>query len=209
MIGPAPDTTTSSRRVFAFFLVLLIHVVLIYFFGAGLSDIVKEKVLGNIQTVDIQAPKEDETKPPPPPPRVEVEPPPFVPPPDIVIQTEPEPNNTAIQVVTQQKPVEPPPPAKKVVVYPKLDARHGGISKPDYPRLERSAGHEGTVSVYACIEPDNKVGEVRVNKSSGFPALDEAAVEAVRSGRFISGTENGQAATICLTVPIVFRLTDR
>ena len=47
-----------------------------------------EKVLGNLQTVEIAAPKEEEDKPPPPPPKMEV-PPPFVPPPEISIEIAP------------------------------------------------------------------------------------------------------------------------
>jgi periplasmic protein TonB len=168
--------------------------------------------LGNIQTVEIEAPKEEEEKPPPPPPKVDVAPPPFVPPPEISIEMAPSENTSAIQVTTTQRPVEAPPPApvrKAVSVPPKADARRGGITKPEYPPSVRRAGGEGTVYVQVLVLETGRVGDARIQTSSGHPKLDEAVVaEAKRSWRFTPGTEDGKPVQMWVTVPIVFKLTD-
>jgi protein TonB len=121
-------------------------------------------------------------------------------------------STTAIQVVTQQRPVEQPPPApvrKAVSVPPKPDARRGGITKPEYPPSVRRAGGEGTVYVQVLVLETGRVGDARVQTSSGHPKLDEAVVaEAKRSWRFSPGTEDGKAVQMWVTVPIVFKLTD-
>lgn len=210
-IGPAPDTSRNSRRTIAFVLVVLVHIVIGYGINAGLGDIIQEKVLGNIQTVEIAPVVEEEDRPPPPPPKIETEPPPFVPPPDIIIETAPSENTTAIRVVTQERPVAPPAPAprKAVTVPPKPDARRGGVTKPEYPPSERRAGHEGTVYVQVLVLENGRVGDARIQTSSGFPRLDEAVVaEAKRSWRFTPGTEDGKPVQMWVTVPIVFKLTD-
>jgi protein TonB len=213
MMGPAPANSSISPRLFVALLIVIgVHIVIIIALNAGIGGIIRDKVLGNIQTVDIQAPDEEEDRPPPPPPKVETAPPPFVPPPDIFIETAPVESTTAIQVVTQQRPVEQPPPApirKAVSVPPKPDARRGGITKPEYPPSVRRAGGEGTVYVQVLVLETGRVGDARVQTSSGHPKLDEAVVaEAKRSWRFSPGTEDGKAVQMWVTVPIVFKLTD-
>lgn len=210
-IGPAPDATRNTRRTIAFVIVILVHVGLGYGFNHGMGDFIQERVLSNIQTVEIAPVVEEEDRPPPPPPKIETEPPPFVPPPDIIIETAPAESTTAIQVVTQERPVAPPAPAprKAVTVPPKPDTRRGGVTKPDYPPSERRAGNEGTVYVQVLVLPNGRVGDARVQKSSGFPRLDEAVVaEAKRSWRFTPGSEDGKPVQMWVTVPIVFKLTD-
>jgi periplasmic protein TonB len=213
MMGPPPaDSSINSRRALSFIVVIGVHVLLIMGLNAGIGGIIKDKVLGNIQTVDIMAPEEEEDRPPPPPPKVDTAPPPFVPPPDIFIESAPVESTTAIQVVTQTRPVEQPPPVvarKAVSVPPKADARRGGITKPEYPPSVRRAGGEGTVYVQVLVLETGRVGDARVQTSSGFPKLDEAVVaEAKRNWRFTPGTEDGKAVQMWVTVPIVFKLTD-
>jgi len=54
------------------------------------------------------------------------------------------------------------------------------------------------------IGEDGKPVEVNIEKSSGFAALDEAAVSAARQWRFKTNV-SGQAR---VTVPITFRLNN-
>src|SRR5215831_5380484 len=116
-MGPVADTSANTRRTLIFIGVVVLHVLLIYGLNAGLTDIIREKILGNLQSVEIAAPKEEEEKPPPPPPKLET-PPPFVPPPDIAIETAPVEQTTAIQQVVTQRPVEAPPSVVKSVETP-------------------------------------------------------------------------------------------
>lgn len=57
--------------------------------------------------------------------------------------------------------------------------------KPEYPMTSRMRGEEGTVLLEMSVTAAGTVSSVRVLKSSGYPRLDRAALEAVRSWRFI------------------------
>jgi len=63
-----------------------------------------------------------------------------------------------------------------------LDFR--SCAKPQYPHDEMRARHQGTVTLLFQVGGDGKVGDAKVGKSSGFPALDEAARSALASCRF-------------------------
>jgi protein TonB len=56
--------------------------------------------------------------------------------------------------------------------------------RPRYPLGSRLRGEEGLVVVRAYLSPAGIVRDVDIAKSSGYPALDEAARRAVRSARF-------------------------
>jgi protein TonB len=72
---------------------------------------------------------------------------------------------------------------------------------PVYPAKERRAGHSGTTSIRAYIDPSGVPQSVVVEKSSGYPALDEAAVEAMRKARVNTG---GRAFSV--TGPFTFNI---
>ena len=205
---PMQDTSTNSRRTIAFIVVVAVHVLLVWGINAGLTDIIREKVLGNLQTVEIAAPKEEEDKPPPPPPKLET-PPPFVPPPEISIEMPVEESKTAIQVTTTTRPTEPPPPApaRKVIrTSPGYDKKRR-YTLPEYPPSELRAGHEGTVYLDLYVQVDGRIGDVRVKTSSGYPRLDEAAVEHVkRTYRLTPAMEDGKPVADWVTLPVVFRI---
>lgn len=77
---------------------------------------------------------------------------------------------------------------------------------PPYPSTSRRAGEQGTVLLDIVIGQDGHPQDISVAKSSGFPALDDAAVTAVRQWRF-STNVNGSLARV--TLPITFRLNSR
>lgn len=64
-------------------------------------------------------------------------------------------------------------------------ATNSGIH-PYYPLGARLRGEEGTVKIEARIATDGRVLNCTVIKSSGFPALDSAAVDAMKQTRFVS-----------------------
>ena len=55
---------------------------------------------------------------------------------------------------------------------------------PDYPARARREGWQGTVDVNLEVRRDGSVGGARVGRSSGFLALDTAAVAVARRSRF-------------------------
>ncbi len=76
-----------------------------------------------------------------------------------------------------------------------------------YPLSARRLGQQGLVKVQADIDADGVVISCLVATSSGFASLDNAAVDAVRSTRFMPAVKNGRPVKSKLIVPIRFRLT--
>lgn len=62
---------------------------------------------------------------------------------------------------------------------------------PAYPARSVREGSEGTVTLSLLIGTDGKVSASRVQKSSGFPELDRAAVAALKLCTFKPATVNG------------------
>lgn len=57
-------------------------------------------------------------------------------------------------------------------------------AKPQYPHEELAAKHQGTVVLSFKVGTDGKVADSKVQKSSGFPALDESARGALAACSF-------------------------
>ncbi|MFP5406193.1 MAG: energy transducer TonB [Gammaproteobacteria bacterium] len=75
---------------------------------------------------------------------------------------------------------------------PRADATWAGNTPPPYPKLARRLGEEGDVLLDIRVERDGRVSEVRLERSSGFDRLDQAAMDTVRTWRFQPATVDGQ-----------------
>ncbi len=75
-----------------------------------------------------------------------------------------------------------------------------------YPRRSQAAGEKGKVMVRVLVDASGRPAQVAVQTSSGFPALDEAAVSALRAARFKPYSENGVAQPVWVLAPIDFVL---
>lgn len=80
--------------------------------------------------------------------------------------------------------------------------------EPEYPKQARRAGWEGTVVLKIQIMENGRPGNIDVASSSGYQALDEAAVSAVERWRFVPAKDraSGQAVSCYTTMPIAFKL---
>jgi len=79
--------------------------------------------------------------------------------------------------------------------------------QPDYPPTSRRLGEEGSVILQVLVGPDGKVQEAKVQTSSGFPRLDEAATKhALRAWRFNPGTEDGKPVTMWHSIKVTFKI---
>ena len=78
--------------------------------------------------------------------------------------------------------------------------------EPIYPPSERRASHEGVVRLQVQVDESGRVLDVQVTQSSGFPALDKSAVDAVKRWRFSPKMENGQAQGTVGSVAVTFQL---
>lgn len=215
------DLTPQQRRVMVV-LILALHAVAVY----GLLQVaaVRQAVLEAAPMfVDLLAPPEPArptapSPPPPPQPRSQRQqlPPPVIAAPQLA--TAPAPTFT---VPVEEAPPAPPPPVVAPVqaaetppappppprVIPASAVRFIDPPNVVYPRLSRRNGESGRVLVRAFIgAADGVPRSVRIDKSSGFMRLDEAAVSAVQQARFKPHTENGQPVEGWTVIPIEFEL---
>ena len=78
-----------------------------------------------------------------------------------------------------------------------------GLSRPEYPRLSRIRGEEGSTVLSLEIHADGKLGDVEVVQSSGYQRLDKAAIKAIQKAGFIPAQKDGR--TISSKKRIAFR----
>ncbi len=110
----------------------------------------------------------------------------------------------------------PPPPAPPPLpVHAEQPARvipaHEGANylknpRPEYPRLARQEGWEGTTLLRVQVAPNGHASAIQVQRSSGREALDNAAKNAVQRWSFVPATQGTDPVSGWVTVPIVFRL---
>ncbi|HEY5048034.1 MAG TPA: TonB family protein [Rhizomicrobium sp.] len=77
-----------------------------------------------------------------------------------------------------------------------------------YPPLSWRLGEAGGVEVAFVVRTDGSVANAGVRYSSGFPALDAAAVDAVRNWRYYPAQRNGKPLAVRSNVIVSWKLTD-
>jgi protein TonB len=164
-----------------------------------------------VRTVELAAPPKPilgppRPKPPRPEPQMRAAPPPE-PPPVLTAEPSTEPEAPAYAVPVQPPPREEPlPVAATSLTAPRFDAAYLRNPAPSYPPISRRLGEAGTVLLRVRVTAQGASERVQVARSSGFPRLDQAASEAVRSWRFVPARRGEEAVTAEVLVPIVFRL---
>lgn len=98
--------------------------------------------------------------------------------------------------------------ATEPLVAPSFNAAYLRNPAPRYPLVARRNGEQGTVTLRVLVNRDGLPASVDIERTSGFPPLDNAAREAVRSWRFAPARRGAQAVEAWVLVPIVFRLED-
>ncbi len=92
------------------------------------------------------------------------------------------------------------------LVAPSFNAAYLRNPPPRYPLVARRNGEQGTVTLRVLVSREGLPASVDVEKTSGFPPLDHAAREAIRSWRFAPARRGTQAVEAWVLVPVVFRL---
>jgi protein TonB len=77
--------------------------------------------------------------------------------------------------------------------------------RPPYPESSRRRGEEGVVHVELLVDPNGRVADVRILESSGFSALDAAAVKTLREWRFRPAQRAGLPVAGSITTAVHFR----
>lgn len=82
------------------------------------------------------------------------------------------------------------------------------IPKPDYPDISRRRGENGTAIVRFVVGLTGRIDTMQLQKSSGYPRLDEAALAAVHASVCQPYSENGAPVRAAYSQSFVFGLTD-
>lgn len=184
----------SRRGVAA--LVIAGHVALIYIIATSLGLVEAPKFAEPMQTTIIDAPQPSR-EPPPPVPKVEL--------------AQPE-LEVPIPETQVEVPVEEPPPvatatdAPPTETVPDAELNVQRRVEPVYPPSSRRAGEEGTVTVRVLVDERGRPADVQLTSSSGHPALDQAALEAIRKWSFAPAMRGAQAVPAWTTVRVTFQL---
>jgi|GEM_PF-6689655 len=80
------------------------------------------------------------------------------------------------------------------------------VQQPEYPRRSARLGHEGTARVEVRVARDGAIHSTTLVASSGFAALDEAALDAARRARYAPAMRDDRAIESFIVLPFEFRL---
>lgn len=220
------NNTQSISNAVTFAGVVLLHVLGLVWAAQQLS--VSDPVITPPSVVGVLVAPEPEPAPPPPKP---VPPPPKPEPKPVVPKPTPKPTpkpvakpepvrEVAPEPVQQAAPAAPAPPAPPVqqatpapeapapVTPPRTDAAHLNNPAPQYPALSRRLGEQGRVMLDVYILPDGSVGEIKLNRSSGFPRLDNAALQAVKTWKYVPAKRGDKPIPFWYVQPVSFVLSN-
>jgi len=76
----------------------------------------------------------------------------------------------------------------------------------EYPPMLRDAGIGGSVNVWLFIDEQGQVQDVRINKSSGFEALDDAALRVGSRMEFTPALNRDERVVVWVSIPITFQV---
>jgi protein TonB len=211
-----PTTTyqqrTKTKRLPSLMVVLVLHGILLWLIQSGLArqaiTLTQESVEALLLTdaapppPPVAAPKTPSPKTPLPP---VIQPPTTTATPVITATTAP-----AINVTPTQST---PPTAPTASSAPSPSIRTGAAiqpgascAKPDYPSASRRLEEEGTVGLKFLIGADGRVLQAEIEKTSGFPRLDEAARNALSKCQFRPGSIDGKAEQSWASIKYTWRL---
>jgi periplasmic protein TonB len=205
MVMYAPhDSSHLSRRGVAFLGIIVLHAFLIWAFAKGFAVQGVRYVQTILQTNIIQTEKPKDLPPPPPPVDLKERPPVQVIAPDINISV-PVDTPPPIQQVTTER-VAPAPVPRAIVPGTPLRPTYAPDVSQYYPDSSRRAGEQGRALVKVCVNPQGKLDTADVSTSTGFPALDEAAVKYAKAMRYKAATSEGRPVLSCSNLPVRFEL---
>jgi protein TonB len=200
------DDSPLRERVSVVVLVLLLHagVGLVWMMQPEPPDVVLSEMSVSI-AMQQAAVAQPQARPEPPPPR---------PQPRIERAEEaiPKPAEQAVaETAPQPLPVVAPPAvatAPVVDIEPDYKASYLNNPRPPYPMVARRMGYQGKVILNVEVLAEGACGAINVFRSSGHDVLDNAAMNTVKSWRFIPARRAGQAITKWFRVPVNFSLED-
>jgi|GEM_PF-139147 len=211
-----PTTTyqqrTKTKRLPSLMVVLVLHGILLWLIQSGLArqaiTLTQESVEALLLTdaapppPPVAAPKTPSPKTPLPP---VIQPPIAAATPVITAPTAPAINVTPTQSTAPTAPITPSAPSPSIRTGAAIQPG-ASCAKPDYPSASRRLEEEGTVSLKFLIGADGRVLQAEIEKTSGFPRLDEAARNALSKCQFRAGTIDGKAEQSWASIKYTWRL---
>lgn len=85
--------------------------------------------------------------------------------------------------------------------------RYRSNPKPEYPLNNRRRHEEGLVVLSVLVQPDGLPGKVSLDRSSGYDALDRAALEVVRRRWTFEPARTATGVAVEDTVPVYIRFS--
>jgi protein TonB len=77
-----------------------------------------------------------------------------------------------------------------------------------YPAIARRKGWQGVVTLTLHIESDGLISSLQVNETSGYPALDQAAVKSLQMASIPGARQWLHGRSIDILIPVEYRLLD-
>lgn len=207
---------SPGERALNLLAVFLLHAVLAYglLFISVKNELISLPPSISVRLLPMIETPVTEAKPlPPPPPKVPVRTQPVVrPQPVLAVASNTATSSFAVPPQPPAPPAQPiaappsPTPAPVAVIAARFDADYLHNPKPVYPALSRRMNEEGKVLLKVRVSAQGSALEVAVSKSSGFPRLDAAGVDAVTRWRFVPARRGDEAIESSVVVPITFAL---
>lgn len=119
-----------------------------------------------------------------------------------------EPVTPAVASVAAAAPAPVPPPPEVEEVEPDYKASYLN-NRLNYPFAARRMGMQGRVVLEVEVLVEGVSGQITVAQSSGHDMLDRAALESVKTWRFVPARRGGQPYTKWFKVPVQFKLKDQ
>jgi protein TonB len=191
--------TSPMRRGGTALVIVALHAVVLYAIAMSLGVIKVPEFAKEMEAVIIDAPVTEEPKP------IEVKP--------QLAELQPDvPMPETIPEIPVEVPVEVPVAENTIQTSPTESApevQNLAVSKrvePVYPPASRRAGEQGTAMFRVLVDERGRPSEVQVLKSSGYPKLDQAALDAIRKWVF-TPAKNGATPILSWTrVQVKFQL---
>jgi periplasmic protein TonB len=190
-----------GKQSATFVVVVLFHVMLAVAFYSGLtSNVFKQLVPPPINVRDIETPRTHDS------------PPPWIPEPEFSPIDQGPTDANGIRDTATKGPMassQPTPPTRASTAV-RMDPRHPlKIGREYYPDGAVRREQEGRCVVNMTVAADGRVRAATLKSSSGFSLLDQACIDAVRDQRMIPATTDGRTVESTVSMPIVWRLSDR
>jgi protein TonB len=197
-------TKSTPRRTGLFIVVAALHVLIVYGLMLATGVVHQPAFVAPLQAVFIPEAQQEEQQP-----EVKIKPEIEQP----VAVDQPPPEVQFEEAVTPPSDVPVPASANAISGSqqqgaPAQDLKTANRVDPTYPPASRRAGEQGTVRLKVLVDTSGRASNVAVTQTSGFPRLDEAAIEAVRKWRFVAATDGTNKIQAYTQVAVTFKLTD-